>query len=112
MLKVRKKLMKRNHYRQLQEGDILFSELKDKYNNGAILLDVRSPQEYSEEHLSGAILIPDYEFNIRKNELEKYINNTIIVYCKSGSRSRKIYQILKKMGYMNVYNLYGGLDNL
>lgn len=111
MLKVlRKRLIK--NYRQLQEGDILFNELKSKYNNGAILLDVRSPQEYEEGHLAGAILIPDYEFNIRKNEIKQYINDTIIVYCSSGSRSRKVYQALKNMGYVDVYNLYGGLNNI
>lgn len=112
MLKILRKICNKNNYREIQEGDILFSELKAKYNSGAILLDVRSPQEYSEGHLEGAILIPDYEFNIRKNEIQQYKDDTIIVYCKSGNRSRRIYQILKKMGYKDVYNLYGGLDNI
>lgn len=112
MLKFFTNIYRRNNFRHMREGDIGYNELKNKVSNGAILLDVRSPQEYNEGHLPGAILIPDYEFNIRKKELEPYINNTIVIYCRSGSRSRKIYQILKKLGYKDVYNLYGGLNNL
>ena len=112
MLKFMRKMFNKNNYRNLNEGDILFNELKNKVEHGAILLDVRSPQEYSEGHLDGAILIPDYEIYSRKREIEKYRNKNIVVYCKSGSRSRKVYDILKGMGFINVYNLYGGLDNL
>ena len=111
MLKILRKLMK-NTYRQIQEGDIFFNELKEKVNKGAILLDVRSPQEYEEGHLDGAILIPDYECKSRINEIEKYKNSTVIVYCRSGSRSRKVYKFLKENNFKDVYNLYGGLERV
>ena len=115
MIGLMKRTCRRNSkcfFRNLQQGDIYIDELKEKVKNGAILLDVRSPQEYAEGHLNGAILLPDYEFNIRKNELEQYRNTTIVVYCGSGIRSRRICDSLKRMGFKNVYNLYGGLDSI
>lgn len=78
----------------------------------AILLDVRSKQEYDEYHLDGAICIPTYELT---NEIPKVTTNkeqTIITYCASGARSKKAVQMLRKMGYQNLYEISGGLDNL
>lgn len=97
--------------RSIEKNDINMEELKRLVANGAILLDVRSPQEYKEGHLEGAISIPEYELKSRsKNELQdKNIN--IIIYCSSGSRSKKAKKILEKMGYHNVYNLYNGIQN-
>ena len=97
--------------RSIEKNDINMEELKRLVSNGAILLDVRSPQEYKEGHLEGAISIPGYELKSRsKNELQdKNIN--IIIYCSSGSRSKKEKKILEKKGYHNVYNLYNGIQN-
>ena len=79
-------------------------------SQGAILIDVRSNQEYREGHLQGAINIPDFEI---ANRIQKEIpkkNQLIVLYCQYGGRSKKAMLILKNMGYTNVYNLYGGLD--
>ncbi len=81
-------------------------------NNECILLDVRSEQEYKEEHLDGSINIPLYDIN---QEIEMVIpnkNSPIIVYCQSGTRSKKAISILKKKGYEELYNIEGGLDNI
>lgn len=81
-------------------------------NNECILLDVRSEQEYKEEHLQGSINIPLYDIN---EEIERIIpnkNNPIITYCQSGARSKKAVSILQKKGYKELYNIEGGLDNL
>ena len=97
-------------YRGIQDGDITINELKNKVAQGAILLDVRSNQEYKEGHLQGAINIPDYEF---KNRIQKEIpkkNQSIVIYCQYGGRSRNAYNMMKNMGYTNIYNLSGGLD--
>ena len=98
--------------RSLQNGDITLEELKNKISQGAILVDVRSNQEYREGHLQGAINIPDFEI---VNRIQKEIpkkNQLIIVYCQHGGRSKNSMTMMKKMGYTNVYNLYGGLDML
>ena len=69
-----------------EEGEISFSELKKIKNSNpnSILLDVRSPQEYKEGHLNGAINIPLYELERCCSCNLKEKNKTIIVYCQSG----------------------------
>ena len=99
-------------YRNLQKGDITVEELKNKVSQGAILIDVRSNQEYKEGHLKGAINIPEYEITNRLQREVPKKNQLIVVYCQYGGRSRNASIIIKKMGYTNVYNLYGGLDML
>lgn len=97
-------------YRNFQNGDITMEELKNKVVQGAILLDVRSKQEYNEGHLRGAINIPEFELANRvRKEIPKK-NQMIIIYCQYGGRSRNSYIMMKRMGYTNIYNLYGGLD--
>lgn len=97
-----------------QENDIDYKNAKILLQTKpqCILLDVRSEQEYKEGHLEGSINIPVYDIN---EEIEKVIpnkNNAIIVYCQSGSRSKKAINILSKKGYEELYNVEGGLDNL
>ena len=51
----------------------------------------------------------------KQNKILKEIpkkNQLIVLYCQYGGRSRNAMQIMKKMGYTNLYNLYGGLDML
>lgn len=101
---------RRKCYRGMQNGDITIEELKNKISLGAILIDVRSRQEYLEGHLTGAINIPEYEILKRVEKEITKKNQLIIIYCEYGGRSRNVYRIMKRMGYTNVYNLYGGLD--
>lgn len=97
-----------------QDNQITYIEAKEimKENPLAILLDVRSKQEYDEYHLEGAICIPTYEIS---SEISKIIENKlqiIIVYCQSGGRSKKAINLLRKMGYQNLYEIQGGIDNI
>ena len=103
---------RKRYCRNLQEKDITGEELKNKVSQGAILIDVRSNQEYMEGHLQGAINIPDFEITNRvQREIPKK-NQMVILYCQYGGRSKSASIIMKKLGYTNVYNLYGGLDML
>lgn len=89
--------------------DITKEELESYIKQGAAIIDVRSPQEYREGHVDGAISIPDYQI---KKEIEKQITNKdelIVVYCTTGHRSQNAQQILENMGYLNVYNVYEGI---
>lgn len=105
-------LCRRRCYRNFQNGDITIEELRNKVSLGAILVDVRSNQEYREGHLQGAINIPDFEITDRvQREIPKK-NQLIVVYCQYGGRSKEASVLMRKMGYTNVYNLYGGLDML
>ena len=71
-------------------------------NQKAILIDVRSIQEFNEGHIEGAICIPYYEL-YKRIELEtEGKEQMIILYCNTGSRSKKAAHILRKLGYKNI----------
>ena len=99
----------RGYYKNNSKNEINFEQLKNMVSKGAILIDVRSPQEFKEGHLPGAINIPEYEIRKVKNEMPK-LNQQIVVYCQYGGRSKNAYNMMKKMGYTNVYSLKGGLE--
>ena len=68
----------------------------------ALLIDVRTPEEYREKHIEGAVNIPVYEIDNIKNEIIDP-NKVLLVYCKTGKRSKIVKQILTQNGYKNVY---------
>ncbi len=76
-------------------------------NRNIYLLDVRTPQEYSQGRLAGSVLIPIGEFERRISEVPK--NKTIIVYCAVGSRSKPAANFLSQQGYKNVYHMTDGI---
>lgn len=99
--------------RQAQNiNEISYEELLKKTKDGAVLIDVRTIQEFREGHLQGAILIP--YFNIAKEIKSKVPDKekNIIVYCKNGGRSLTAYEILKNLEYKNVFNLKDGIEGI
>ena len=111
MLEKLKKLFKKREARGLYEQNINMKELEKLEKEGAIVVDVRSPQEYKEGHLNYAIHLPEYELKEKAKDILKNKEEIIIVYCSSGIRSKKAQQELIKMGYNKVYNLENGLEN-
>lgn len=107
MIKAVYRILRNSFYRSIDKDDINLEELKEMQKQGAEIIDVRSQSEFSEGHLDGAINIPEYEL---KNKINLKKDKKIIVYCISGYRSKRAYIKLKKWGYLNVYNLYGGLE--
>ena len=93
------------------ETEITIKQLKEMVEKGAILLDVRSNQEFEEGHLDNAISLPVYNIKQKYNEILKDKGQIIIVYCSTGYRSAKAQKLLKKLGYEKVYNLCDGLEN-
>ena len=78
--------------------------------NGYIIIDARTQSEYDEGHILGAILIPEYEIADRaENELPDK-NQLILVYCRSGRRSKIAAEELVKLGYTNVKEFGGIID--
>lgn len=75
-----------------------------------ILLDTREEKEFDISHIQNAYSVGYDNFNA-KSVKQKYsnLNDTIVVYCSVGIRSETIGTKLKKLGYKNVYNLYGGI---
>ncbi|OFX60069.1 MAG: hypothetical protein A2046_16455 [Bacteroidetes bacterium GWA2_30_7] len=96
-------------YSQKSEN-ITVQKFKEYCDSGkGIILDVRTPGEYTKGHIEGAthINIADKAFENKINLMQK--DKPIYVYCLSGGRSASASQILKKNGFKEVYNLDGGI---
>ena len=76
--------------------------LQELIQQGAFLVDVRSPQEYAEGHVPGSFNIP---LDQLENQLEKFKDkSSIIVFCRSGGRSSMAKAVLEQNGFSNVFN--------
>lgn len=76
-----------------------------------VVIDVRTPEEYAEGHIKGAVnydyYSDDFEDSIEENLTDK--DKSYIVYCRSGKRSLYSAQIMEELGYKNIINLEGGI---
>ena len=75
-----------------------------------VILDVRTREEYDEGHIPEAILIPDYEIADRAEAELQDKEQIILVYCRSGNRSKAASDALVQMGYTNVKE-FGGIND-
>lgn len=73
-------------------------------NDGALLVDVRTPEEYSAGHIEGAVNIPVGDLGARLGELGDK-QGPIVLYCRSGARSAKAKALLESNGFTGVVNL-------
>jgi rhodanese-related sulfurtransferase len=106
------------YYLNAQEGgnaayeNLTVEQVKEKIktDKDIVLLDVRTPAEFSGPlgHIDGAILIPVQELQDRIGELDKYKGKEVIVYCRSGNRSRAGATIVSNAGF-KAYNMLGGM---
>jgi phage shock protein E len=78
---------------------------------GVVILDVRTPAEYAEGYLEGAINIDFYgeDFKIEIDSLDKL--STYAIYCRSGNRSGQTATMMQNAGFHDVYNLDGGITD-
>ncbi len=79
-------------------------------NDGHVIVDVRRQDEYEEGHIPGAILIPNETIGTEPPDLLPHFEQVILIYCRSGNRSKDAAQKLADMGYTNVYEFGGILD--
>jgi rhodanese-related sulfurtransferase len=80
-------------------------------NKEVLILDVRNKGEYDMGHIPGATLIPAVVLPVRINELKKYENKPILVYCASGGRSPGAVQTLSKNNFTQIYHLTRGISS-
>lgn len=90
-------------------SDINIGVEEFRSNPGAVLVDVRTPQEYSEGHIPGSINVPlhalsQIEYHVSESNVPLY------VYCRSGARSSQAAGILGALGYDLVKNI-GGISS-
>lgn len=96
---------------QQNSEDVKPAEAKKMMNDeGVVVLDVRTDDEWNEGHLEGAEHIDFYseDFDQQLADLPK--DKEYVVYCHSGNRSGQAVQKMKKAGFENVHNLEGGIS--
>ena len=93
-------------FRQPDINQGVYEYLRD---TGAVLLDVRTPNEYQEGHIPGSFNLPLQELDYAEDVLENK-QTPLYIYCRSGSRSRQAAYQLQDMGFENVKNIGGILS--
>ena len=94
-----------NTYRQITQEEA--KEMMKK-NDGHVIVDVRRADEYAAGHIPGAILIPNEEIGTEKPAQLPDLDQIILIYCRSGNRSKQAAQKLFDMGYTHIYE-FGGI---
>ena len=84
-------------------------ELMDR-EEGYVILDTRTQEEYAESRIPGAILIPHDEITEKAEAVLTDKDQLILVYCRSGRRSKLAAEDLVKLGYTNIKEFGGILD--
>ena len=98
-------LFRRDNY-----GDVSVNAAWDLIQNEPeiVILDVRTPSEYEDAHIEGAINISVEEIVDRLNELSA--NDVILVYCRTGNRSGTAVVIMEENGFSKIYHMYEGIS--
>ena len=96
-----------NSYTQIHmEEAVVMMEEETDY----IILDVRTPEEFAEKHIPDAINVPNETIGDEAIDKLPDKEQLILVYCRSGNRSKRASEKLVKLGYTNVYE-FGGINN-
>ena len=95
------------NYKQISQSEAKEMMAKD---DGHIVVDVRREDEYNAGHIPGAIRVTNEEIGDTMPEELPDLNQIILVYCRSGRRSKEASEKLAKIGYTNVYELGGIID--
>lgn len=77
---------------------------------GALVLDVRRTDEYAAGHLPGAVCVPNEDIQAGKLDALPDKDRLLLIYCRSGRRSKEAAEVLAKAGYLNVYEFGGIID--
>ena len=101
-------------YNEVESKMISVKDVNDIIENfeneeDTFIVDVRELNEYEEGHLNGAINIPTYDLYREASRKLTDKDAIIIAYCTVGVRSENAINILRKMGYKNLYHLDGGI---
>ena len=96
-----------NSYRQISMDEAV-TMMRDEKNY--IILDVRRPDEYAQGHIPGAINVPNEEIGTAEIAALPDKSQLILVYCRSGRRSKEASEKLVELGYTNIVEFGGILD--
>ena len=96
-----------NSYRQISMDEAVTMMAEE---SGYIILDVRTPEEFAEKHIPNAINVPDETIGTDEISQLPDKNQLIMVYCRSGRRSKEAAEKLVKLGYTNIVEFGGIID--
>ena len=93
-------------YKQISQEEA--KEMMDRAD-GHVIVDVRRQDEYDAGHIPGAILIPNESIGCDSPEALPDYDQIILIYCRTGNRSKQASEKLAAMGYTNIYE-FGGIN--
>lgn len=91
-------------------GDVAPDEVLALSQQGALVLDVRTPEEYATGHVPGAVNVPHDELASRIGEIEARRGAPVVVYCEKGPRASKATAALAGAGFSSVRSLAGHMS--
>lgn len=93
-------------------GSISAAELNNRLtqNEAPIILDVRTPEEFAQGHVPGAVNIPVTDITDRSSELKPYQEKEIVVYCAAGPRAAFARSVMSQLGFNDVTDLEGHMQ--
>lgn len=90
---------------------ITSEEAKNMMESGGVtVVDVRRPEEYAEKHIPGAILVSNETIAEKSDEMLPDKDAVLLIYCRTGVRSKQASDKLIKLGYRNIYDFGGIVD--
>ena len=95
------------NYQQITQEE---AEEMMRADDGHIIVDVRRQDEYDSGHIPGAILIPNESIGTEQPKELPDLDQVILIYCRSGRRSKEASQKLADMGYTHIYEFGGIID--
>ena len=97
------------HFREQTVADT-YGQIQDNASNPKfVILDVRTPSEYGEGHIQNAINIDFYAPTFREDISKLNRNNTYLVYCRTGNRSKQAIDVMKELIFKDVYHMFEGI---
>jgi rhodanese-related sulfurtransferase len=103
--------------RKLAAASVSSQELIRLMNQGALVLDIRKPEEFAQGHVNGAKHLPSDQIVNAADQFKRFKEKPVVVYCDSGSLAAAAVRQLAQQGFTRAFNLRGGLaswraDNL
>lgn len=88
-----------------ESGKLSEKQGRELLNQGAVVIDVRTPEEYAAEHAVGSTNIPVDQISKRIGEVVPNKSTAVLVHCQSGRRSASALKTLRASGYTNAWDL-------
>lgn len=93
----------------LSAEDVRSLIIQNGSNPEFVILDIRTPKEFKQGHIAGAVLLDYYNPNFRKGLQKLDKSKTYLIYCRTGNRTSRTLAIIENMGFKTIYHLQRGI---